>query len=78
MALMGLVLGPAWFGGLVLLWAPFASVARVMTGVHYLSDIVVGAVVGLLIGGGILATQYFWLHLLMRVVQVFLQLSPFT
>lgn len=38
--------GPAWFAWLLLVWAPLVALARVAMGVHYLSDIVGGAVVG--------------------------------
>lgn len=43
-------LGPAWFGWAVAVWAPLMSLSRVMTGVHYLSDILGGIVVGVLYG----------------------------
>lgn len=47
-------LGPLWFSLAVLLWAPLMSLSRVTTGLHYLSDILVGFVFGLLIGGLVL------------------------
>jgi membrane-associated phospholipid phosphatase len=50
LAVMAVGLGPAWFGWLVLIWAPLVSIARVMTGVHYLSDVVAGSVFGALVG----------------------------
>ena len=41
--------------GLVLLvWAPFVGLARVAMGVHYLSDVLAGMLLGLLIGGLVL------------------------
>jgi len=43
-------LGPAWLGVALLVWAPLVSLARVSMGVHYLSDIVAGAVLGSLMG----------------------------
>lgn len=43
-------LGPAWLAGLLWLWAPLVSLARVAMGVHYLSDVVAGALIGLLMG----------------------------
>lgn len=39
-------LGPAWFGWVVGLWAPLVSLARVSTGMHYLSDVLAGILVG--------------------------------
>jgi undecaprenyl-diphosphatase len=39
--------GPAWLAWLLLGWAPLVALARVAMGVHYLSDVLGGAVVGL-------------------------------
>ncbi len=50
LAVMAIGLGPVWFAWVVVLWAPLVSLARVTTGVHYLSDIIAGVVVGLLAG----------------------------
>jgi undecaprenyl-diphosphatase len=49
-ALVATALGPAWAGILLWVWAPLVSLARVAMGVHYLSDVVAGAVLGILIG----------------------------
>ncbi|MGC8855178.1 MAG: phosphatase PAP2 family protein [Anaerolineae bacterium] len=43
-------LGPLWLAGLLWLWAPLVSLARVAMGVHYLSDVIVGAFIGILVG----------------------------
>jgi membrane-associated phospholipid phosphatase len=43
-------LGPPWFAGLVLVWAPLMAISRVLTGDHYISDIVGGMVLGLVLG----------------------------
>jgi undecaprenyl-diphosphatase len=43
-------LGPAWLAILLWIWAPLVSLARVAMGVHYASDIVAGALVGILVG----------------------------
>lgn len=43
-------LGPAWLANLLLGWAPLVCLARVMTGVHYLSDILGGLILGALMG----------------------------
>jgi membrane-associated phospholipid phosphatase len=51
LAAMAVGLGPAWFGWMLVIWAPAVSAARVITGLHYLSDVVAGIVVGIL--GGI-------------------------
>jgi undecaprenyl-diphosphatase len=50
LAVMALGLGPAWFGWVVLAWVPLVSLARVVTGVHYLSDIAAGLLLGVLAG----------------------------
>jgi undecaprenyl-diphosphatase len=34
----------------MLLWAPLVALARVSMGVHYLSDVLAGAVLGLMLG----------------------------
>jgi len=39
--------GPAWLAPIVVVWAPLVAVARVAMGLHYLSDILGGAVLGL-------------------------------
>lgn len=39
--------GPAWAAPLAILWAPLVSLARVALGVHYLSDVAAGALLGL-------------------------------
>jgi undecaprenyl-diphosphatase len=43
--------GPAWLAAVILPWAPLVAVSRVAMGLHYLSDVVAGAVLGLLAGG---------------------------
>lgn len=55
LAVVGLGMGPAWFGVLLLFWALGVALARVSMGVHYLSDILVGMLLGLLMGIIILA-----------------------
>jgi undecaprenyl-diphosphatase len=41
-------LGPAWFGILLIIWGPLVGLARVAMGVHYLSDVLAGWLVGAL------------------------------
>jgi undecaprenyl-diphosphatase len=43
-------LGPAWLAVLLWIWAPLVALARAAMGVHYLSDVVVGALVGIAVG----------------------------
>ena len=66
LAVVVLGLGPLWLGLLLLIWAPLVGLARVAMGVHYLSDVIVGMVLGLVIGclvllvvqAGILPVQF--------------------
>jgi membrane-associated phospholipid phosphatase len=60
LAVMALGLGPAWFGWLLLVWAPLVTMARVAMGVHYLSDVLAGALFGL-------AAGWLWLGLIPRL-----------
>ncbi|NPV56776.1 MAG: phosphatase PAP2 family protein [Anaerolineae bacterium] len=50
-------LGPPWFAGLMLVWSPLIAISRVLTGVHYLSDIIAGMLLGIVAGWLILAMQ---------------------
>lgn len=50
LAVMATGLGPVWFAALLLLWAPLVTLARVAMGVHYLSDVLAGALFGLILG----------------------------
>ena len=47
---LGLSLGPPWLGVLLLVWAPLVTLARVSVGVHYISDVAAGFVIGILTG----------------------------
>lgn len=47
MAALIVAWGPAWLVPIALIWAPLVALARVAMGVHYLSDVVVGAILGL-------------------------------
>ena len=49
-AVLAIGLGPAWLAILLCIWAPLVSLARVAMGVHYVSDILAGALLGILIG----------------------------
>jgi undecaprenyl-diphosphatase len=48
-AVVGSVLGPAWLGVVLWIWAPLVALARVAMGVHYVSDVVAGAALGIVI-----------------------------
>jgi len=44
-------LGPAWLIPVIWVWALLVALARVMMGVHYVSDIAAGVILGLIAGG---------------------------
>ena len=46
LASMAWGIAPLWFAILLTVWAPFVAISRVMTGVHYLSDIIAGIIIG--------------------------------
>lgn len=48
-AVLATLLGPGWLAVALWIWAPLVSIARVAMGVHYLSDILAGAVVGIVV-----------------------------
>jgi undecaprenyl-diphosphatase len=50
LAAMVIGLGPSWLAIALIIWAPLVALARVMMGVHYLSDVVAGGLFGLLMG----------------------------
>jgi undecaprenyl-diphosphatase len=50
LAVLAFGLAPAWLGWLMLVWAPLVSLARVAMGVHYLSDVLAGAAIGIVVG----------------------------
>jgi membrane-associated phospholipid phosphatase len=50
LATLAVGMGPAWLGIVLVIWAPFVILARVAMGVHYLSDVLAGALLGLAVG----------------------------
>jgi undecaprenyl-diphosphatase len=51
LAVLAVVWGPVWWAAFLLLWAPFVALSRVAMGLHYLSDVLAGALLGLLAAG---------------------------
>ena len=53
LAAMAVGLGPFWFAAILVIWAPLVILARVAMGVHYLSDVLAGTLIGVIIGAGV-------------------------
>jgi undecaprenyl-diphosphatase len=60
LAVLAFGLGPAWLGWVMVFWAPAVSLSRVAMGVHYLSDVVAGAAIGIVAGLILLAVFAFF------------------
>ena len=43
-------IAPLWFAILLTIWAPLVALSRIQTGLHYLSDVVAGAILGWFLG----------------------------
>jgi len=50
LAVLALGYGPPWLGIGLLIWAPLVGLARVATGLHYVSDVLAGWLLGVLTG----------------------------
>ena len=50
LAVLALGMGPSAFGWVMATWAPLVVLARVAMGVHYLSDVLAGAFLGVVVG----------------------------
>jgi undecaprenyl-diphosphatase len=46
-ATIGVALGPPWLGVVLCIWAPLVAISRAAMGVHYLSDVIAGALLGI-------------------------------
>jgi len=49
-AVLATGLGPGWLAAILWIWAPLVCLARVAMGVHYISDVLAGMLLGLLFG----------------------------
>ena len=49
-AVLAIGLGPGWLAVILCIWAPLVALARVAMGVHYLSDVVAGTLLGAIAG----------------------------
>jgi membrane-associated phospholipid phosphatase len=50
LAILSIALLPSWIAVILIVWAPLVALARVAMGVHYLSDVLAGIVIGSLLG----------------------------
>ena len=48
-AVVASAFGPMWLIVVLWVWAPLVALARVSMGVHYLSDVIVGAILGIIV-----------------------------
>jgi membrane-associated phospholipid phosphatase len=60
LAVMTVGLGPAWLGLLLSIWAPLVCLSRVLTGMHFISDILGGMLLGLFMGLLMVAVSPIW------------------
>lgn len=56
-AVVATALTPPWLSAILWVWAPLVALARVAMGVHYLSDIIAGAVLGVIVA--LLGLQFY-------------------
>lgn len=54
LAVLACSFGVPWFGLTLVIWAPLVSLARVAMGLHYISDVIVGIIIGILMGVGVI------------------------
>ena len=50
LAMVALALAPSWLGVLLIIWAPLVGLARISTGLHFISDVLAGWILGSLMG----------------------------
>jgi len=46
-----LLAGPVWLGMVMIVWAMLVAISRIGLGVHFISDILAGTILGILFGG---------------------------
>ncbi len=64
LASMAWGIAPIWFAILLTIWAPLVSISRIQTGLHYLSDVIAGAILGWLMGKLALVILPFFIQLI--------------
>ena len=58
LAVVAIGIGPGWLALLLAIWAPLVALARAAMGVHYLSDVLAGMLLGVVMG--LLVGAVFW------------------
>jgi undecaprenyl-diphosphatase len=71
LAILAIGLGPIWLAWVLVFWAPLVGLARVILGVHYLSDVVVGFIIGILYGLIVLLLQPVYLPYITGILNIF-------
>lgn len=64
LASMAWGIAPLWFAILLTIWAPLVSLSRIQTGLHYLSDVIAGVLLGWVCGKIALFFIPFFINLL--------------
>lgn len=64
LASMAWVIAPVWFAVALTIWAPLVALSRVMTGVHYIIDVLAGIFLGWVLGKIAVLFVPFLIHLL--------------
>jgi len=71
LAILALGLGPVWLACLLVFWAPLVGLARVILGVHYLSDVVVGFLIGIIYGFFVILLRPVYLPYIIGILNIF-------
>jgi undecaprenyl-diphosphatase len=61
LGVIALGIAPPWLGIVLIIWGPMVGIARVAIGVHYVSDVLAGWVLGLIFGLGAIWISSVWL-----------------
>jgi undecaprenyl-diphosphatase len=69
-AVLAAGLGPGWLAAILWVWAPLVALARVAMGVHYVSDIAAGALLGIAMGLVCLQLSGWMLQLFANLLRV--------